>query len=161
MSEEQLGLDGIQPLPQRFSIEEAAKATGKSVYVIRRAIKAGKIETTRNPLKNSYEMTLEALLRAGFDLQPVQVAKVAPTESADTRALEARVKDLESQLEEARLDKERLHQDKIRLYQLLEMSQRETVLALEAGKMSQEETVLALKAANQKRWRLLGARKDR
>lgn len=107
MQEEQLGLDGLTtppPLPLRFSIVEASKATGKSTDAIRRAIKSGKINTTRNPLNNAYEMTLEALLKAGFTLtaQPKTVAIKPNTD------LEAKVRDLEEQLARERSEKDRL-----------------------------------------------------
>ena len=107
MQEKQLGLEGIPappPLPLRFSIVEASKATGKSTDAIRRAIKSGKINTTRNPLNNAYEMTLEALLKAGFTLttQPKTV-EIKPNTD-----LEAKVRDLEEQLARERSEKDRL-----------------------------------------------------
>ena len=107
MQEKQLGLEGIPappPLPLRFSIVEASKATGKSTDAIRRAIKSGKINTTRNPLNNAYEMTLEALLKAGFTL----TAQPKTVEMKPNTDLEAKVRDLEEQLARERSEKDRL-----------------------------------------------------
>ena len=107
MQEKQLGLEGIPappPLPLRFSIVEASKATGKSTDAIRRAIKSGKINTTRNPLNNAYEMTLEALLKAGFTL----TAQPKTVEIKPNTDLEAKVRDLEEQLARERSEKDRL-----------------------------------------------------
>ena len=141
-NEEQLGLEGITPLPQRFTIAQAAEATGKSVYVIRRAIKAGKIQTTRNPLNDAYEMTLEELLKAGFDLKPTPSAQ-SSSNTPDTSALEARIKDLEEQLARERANVAREQSEKDRLFKLL------------------EELPRALGAGSKKRWRFGSAKQDR
>ena len=104
MAKEQLGLEGLPTLPQRFTIKQASEATGKSTDAIRRAIKSGKISTTRSPLNDAYEMTLEALIRAGFTLknQPT-TAKADPSPD-----LQAKIRDLEVQLERERAEKDRL-----------------------------------------------------
>ena len=104
MTEQQLGLEGIQPLPQRFTIKQASEATGKSTDAIRRAIKTGKISTTRSPLNDAYEMTLEALIRAGFTLKN----QPTTTQPAPAQDLEAKIRDLEAQLERERTEKDRL-----------------------------------------------------
>jgi len=53
-------------LAPRFNIQEVSLATGMSTSAIRRLIKAGKIEVTRNPTTLAYEMTVGALIDAGL-----------------------------------------------------------------------------------------------
>ena len=87
-------------LPSRFGIQEAAVATGMSTSAIRRAIKAGKIEVTRHPITNAYEMSASSLIAAGYRLSsPKQEpAPSAPDNSAELDYLRQRIKDLEEAL---------------------------------------------------------------
>jgi hypothetical protein len=85
-----------EPLRHRFTISEASKATGKSTDQLRRAVKAGRIATTRDPSNGAYLMTAEALLAAGIDLRP-QAPATPPSSDlvAKLEAAEKRIAELE------------------------------------------------------------------
>lgn len=86
-----------EPYPQRFTIAEASRATGKSTDQIRRAVRAGKIASTRDPDNGAYLMSLEALLAAGFDLRPQITAPPAANDLATKlEAAERRILELEA-----------------------------------------------------------------
>jgi Tfp pilus assembly protein PilW len=91
-----------QGFPARFGIQEAAVATGMSTSAIRRAIKAGKIQTTRHPITNAYEMSAEALIAAGYHLRattaPAEAKPQSIESSAEVEYLRQRIKDLEEAL---------------------------------------------------------------
>jgi len=91
-----------QGFPARFGIQEAAVATGMSTSAIRRAIKAGKIQATRHPITNAYEMSAEALIAAGYQLRdtsaPAEQKPQSIDSSAEVEYLRQRIKDLEEAL---------------------------------------------------------------
>ena len=91
-----------QGFPARFGIQEATVATGMSTSAIRRAIKAGKIDATRHPITNAYEMSASALIAAGYRLnrstEPGAPSPAPADNSAEVEYLRQRIKDLEEAL---------------------------------------------------------------
>jgi RNase H-fold protein (predicted Holliday junction resolvase) len=106
------------PLPAAFTIEQAALVTGRSQSALRRAIKAGKIETTTNPISHAYQMTASALIAAGYTLTSGETAKPAKADNtAEVEYLRRRVNDLEEALA---YERERTHAAEQRLDTALE-----------------------------------------